>query len=273
MIPFHESRKEPNFWTWLTKRFTKHKQGHGDSIVVVCGGEQLGKSKFVLRTEWCLNQKQFYSDEKYILDNIVFDGKEYRKIMKDCEKQIAHNDEAGTNMYSRQAMTPGNVMTNKRVMVCGFKHLLHFLCIPDFFSIDTYIKNHRVAAIVRIYKNNKFKVWVTEKKIKEILKRKNYSVKPSSMGWWSDSDTTPEFKQFMKLYRKKERYHKTNMGGVEEEEEKKPVSELDIKKKINKSMKDKGFTQLQRASVNAVTRRTICNWDKEDAKCEVLLDI
>lgn len=264
MIPFHEQKDKPNLWSWLNKRYNLHKQGHQDTIIVVCGSEQLGKSRFVLRTEWCMDKELFFKEGKYNLDNIVFQGEDHRERMINCEKSIIHNDEGALSLYSRQAMTPENVKSNKKIMLCGYKHNLQFICIPDFFSIDSYIKNHRVMCVIKIFQGNKFKAWCGDKKIKKILYQKNYAVKSSTRGWWSEKDDDEEFKSFMKAYRKKEHKFKSlSMDDAEKEEEKK-LNEKDLLKQTIYKLYHKGNVGTDTiADSMGISRRTVQRWLKE----------
>lgn len=197
-----------------------HEKGNEDTIIVVVGGEQIGKSRWTLRTEWCLKQDTFYKYGKYILDNIVFNGEDYRYMSTHTTKTIVHDDEAITHFYSRKAMSEDNVTCNQILAQCGYKHNIQFILIPNFFVLDTYIREHRVHAIVKVYRGNKFKAWCFTKKknkLTRILKYKNFNVKPSSKGWWSEKDNTPEFDEFVKLYRKKEDIHKSKSGEKKED--------------------------------------------------------
>ncbi len=264
MIPFHEQKAVPNLWSWLIKQYKLHKAGHGDTVIVICGSEQIGKTRFALRLIWCLYKLLSLKDENYSLDNTVFTGKDYRERMTTCTKSIIHLDEAGVCLYSRQAMHPDNVLTNKKLMVCGYRHNVHILCLPDFFSIDSYIKNHRVACIIKIFKNNKFKTWCGNKKIKKILYQKNYAVKSSSRGWWTEKDDTPEFKDFMKQYRKKEHKFKSMSMEETEKDEEKQLNEKDILKRTIYQMHTKGNVATDTiADSMDLSRRTVQRWIKE----------
>lgn len=277
MLPFTEEREAPkNFWTWLNKRHNLQKKGHKDTVVVVCGGEQMGKSRWTLRTEWCLAKEEFYKEGKINVDKIVFTGEDYRYQVTHNKKSIIHDDEAITHFYSRQAMTQENVDCNQTLAQCGYRHNLQFILIPDFFVLDTYLRQHRVHAIVKIYANNKFKVWTfyknngqeNKKKLKKILKLKSFSVTPSSKGWWTDKDDTEEFKKFVKEYRKKEDKFKTKSGEKREQAKKKPKGEKEIKLEIaNRLLKNPHATKKQVAEQIGISRWTLDRWkEKEVAK-------
>ncbi len=264
MKPFTEQKNVPNLWSWLIKQYKLHKEGHGDTVIVICGSEQIGKTRFALRLIWCLYKIVSLTNENYSLDNTVFTGKNYRERMTTCTKTIIHLDEGGMCLYSRQAMTPENVRTNKKLMVCGYRHNLHFICIPDFFSLDSYIKNHRVTCIIKIFKDNKFKIWVGDKKIKKILHQKNYTVKSSSRGWWTEKDDTEEFKEFMKLYRKKEHKFKSMSMKETEEDKETELKEKDIQKRIVYDMWSKGNVLQETIAVSmGLSLKTVSRWIKE----------
>lgn len=262
MMPFHEDREPPsNFWTWLKKRKRMHQEGHEDTVIVVCGGEQIGKSRFTLRTEWCLFQDKFLIDGKYMLDPIVFNGEDYRYAATHTSKTIVHDDEAITHFYSRQAMTPENIKCNQVLAQCGYKHNITFILIPNFFVLDTYLREHRVHAIVKIYRNNKFKAWVfskNKKKLEKINKKKAFAVNCSSKGWWSEDDDTDEFRKFVKMYRKKEDEQKRKSGEKIQVKEEKPKTEKEIiiENAVRSYREGKG-TLIQVSKIHGIGRMTL----------------
>ena len=275
MIPFKENKEAPkNFWTWLNKRYDMNQKGRQDTVIAVVGGEQLGKSRWTLRTEWCLAKENFLDEKgKINTDKIVFDGENYRYQATHNKKSIIHDDEAITHFYSRRAMSDDNIKCNQVLAQCGFKHNIQFLLIPNFFVFDTYIREHRIHAIVHIYPNNKFKTWVfyrndgseKKKKLKEILKKKNFNVRPSSVGWWSEEENSPEFNEFVKQYRKKENIFKTKSGEKIQEQKEKPKSENQIKLETAiKARKELNLTQAQAAKIANVTRQTIAKYEKQN---------
>lgn len=240
MIPFTEDRENKTFFQELQKRYEQHKNNHRDTVIVVVGEEQTGKSRWTLRTEWCLDKSQFYKNGEYDLSKIVFHGEDFLDVSEKTHKGIVHFDEAVRGLYSRNAMSQINTEVNKDFQTNGFRHNIIFLCIPDFFSIDSYIKKFRCTAIVRIFEGNKFKVYyfkkpkVKSKKLGKILKEKAFNVRPSSTGWWTESNNSEEYNRFFKLYKEKEK---------KEKKRKKPAKHLNqtVKKNILKDIVKKSL--------------------------------
>ena len=270
MIPFHEARSAPNLEGWLKKRKAMHYKGHEDTLIVVCGGEQVGKSRFTLRATWDLFSNKIYKDGKYNLDHIVFDGPALRKRLFDSSKSIVHDDEAITHLYSRQAMTEENVKCNKSLAQCGYKHNIVFLLIPNFFVIDSYIREHRVHAVVKVFRGNKFKAWIftkNKRKLQLINKKKSFAVSPSTKGWWAETDSTPEYLGFVKAYRKKEDTEKKKSGEDTETPDYKKAGEtrslMDVKKEMAFKLWNKGVTQATISEATGASLKAVSNWVKK----------
>lgn len=264
--PFGEY-PEKAFFNWLQKRYKMHKKGHEDTVIVVCGGEQIGKSRWTLRAEFALDPDSWLKDGKPDVERIVFTGKDYRYNVTHNKKSIIQDDEAITHFYSRKAMSEDNVMCNQTLAQCGYRHNIQFILIPDFFVLDTYIRTHRVHACVKIYPNNKFKTWVftkKRKKLKQILTNKSFNVKPSSVGWWSENHNPDIFNAFVKAYRAKEHSFKKKSGERQAKVEVKPKTEREIKMQIAHNMYKTGnYTQKELAETFGISRQQIITWFKK----------
>jgi DNA-binding transcriptional regulator YiaG len=264
-IPFiDKTRAEPpNSLSWLRNCFEAIQKDKRDYVFVICGPEQTGKTTLGLRTAWWLNKPQFYKDGKYDLSNVAFTGEEYRGAIERSVKEIVINDEAGTNLYARQAMTSDNIETNKALMVCGFKHLMHFLCLPSFFDIDSYVKMHRVRAIFKVSKNYHFNLWKDEDKIKKIAENKTWNVAPCSQGRWSMENTTPEFDGFIKAYKEKEAQQKNRQ--IKGKDKKGSISLFTKEQKMQIAIdlvKQGKMTKLDIADYLGITDTTLRSWER-----------
>lgn len=176
-----------------------------DCFIVVTGKERRGKSTFAAKLGW------YMSDGKLKSQNICMDIDQFVKALQNAERgDIIIFDEAGTNLYSREAMTSINRMLTKAFMVSGIKNVVIILCIPSFFNLDTYIRNHRIDLLFHIPLRGKFKVFSTEraKKISIVgAKTKSMNVvRPNVYG--SFNKTWPD-KTLESEYRKAESKYKT----------------------------------------------------------------
>ncbi len=200
-IPFHDNKDK--LVPYLNK--LKHRINHldFDNFIVVTGKERRGKSTLASQIGW------FISDGKLTVDYICMTIDEFLKALREAKKgDVIIFDEAGTNLYSREAMSTMNRMLTKAFMVSGLKNVCIILCIPSFFSLDSYIRNHRIDLLFYVPKRGKFKVYSTKRAkiigIKGAKYKKMEVVKANLKGWFT--------KQFPisleEAYRQKERKYK-----------------------------------------------------------------
>lgn len=190
---------------FLNKIRTRVTQQDYDAFIVVCGKERRGKSTLAAKIAWYISQGNMTAD------NICMEVEEFLQRLKASKKgEIIIFDEAGTALYSRDAMTNVNRMLTKSFMVSGIKNVCILICIPSFFNLDSYIRNHRIDLLINIPDRGKFKVY-SAKKAKEISQKgvkykKVDVVKANTVGWF-----TKEFPEKLEEeYRKKETKFKTS---------------------------------------------------------------
>jgi excisionase family DNA binding protein len=237
---------------------------NNDAVIVVCGKERIGKSELALRIAYDLNKASFFNEDGSAnVNNIAMNGKEYRyRISKSNKGDVIIFDEAGTSLYTRDAMTPENKMINKKLMVCGYKNLVHLLCLPDYFSIDKMIRKHRIKFLIKVVSKGKFFVYSRKKAMKIGEERDWKAAYSSSRGYWSHSFVDDDFKKFMKAYRDKEQKHKDEYmaDGIDEEdfitEKKSDTNEIDIPG-------GKLFSVREVAKQLKVTPDTIRKWSQK----------
>lgn len=218
-----------------------------DCFIVVSGKERRGKSTFAAQLGWYL------SDGKLTLQDICMDMGEFTSALQRAQKGgVIIFDEAGTNLYSREAMTGINRMLTKAFMISGLKNVAIILLIPSFFNLDAYIRNHRVDILFDIPIRGRIKVYSTKraKKISILgAKWKSMNVqKPNVVGTfrkvWPDE-------QLEKDYREKEIKFKNSFI-------------TDLKKNL-----EGYFTCTKFAQITGFDLKTIYRWIKDkkiDAK-------
>lgn len=210
MIKIQAFHATKGFYEWLKNSFyPKITSGNTDGVIVVCGAERSGKSEWCLRTAYDLHKEQFFKDGNICVENICMDGRQYRNRLSNAQMgDVVIFDEAGTAMYSRDAMTPETKKINKKLMVCGYKNLLHFLCLPDFFSIDKNIRKHRVKLLIKITERGKFLIYNKKKALKIGMEGSWNAATTSARGWWGHNDRDEDFIELEKAYRAKEKKYK-----------------------------------------------------------------
>jgi len=111
-----------------------------DSVVSVTGMEGVAKSTFAIQL--CAKIDKYFrlkNNITYRYDNLVdkvYGLPKYAAIMA---------DEMGLIAFSREAMTKANRDLVKALMVCRDQNKALVLCIPNFWFLDSYVRNHRTT--------------------------------------------------------------------------------------------------------------------------------
>lgn len=124
-----------------------------DHFCVIAGREGDGKS--TLGIQLCS-----YIDPYFNPSRICFTPLEFIWALKKAEKgQAILIDEGGMTLFSREAMSLTNRMFTKSFMIMRQKNLFVCICIPNFFLLDTYIRNHRVNTLIKILERGKYQAY------------------------------------------------------------------------------------------------------------------
>jgi len=212
-----------------------------DCFIVVVGKERRGKSTLAIQIA------HFLTKGKLKTENICMDMTEFTSQLQSTKKgDVIIFDEAGTNLYSREAMTTINRTLTKAFMVSGLKNIAIILCLPSFFSLDTYIRTHRVDLLVYVPSRGRFKAYST-KRAKLIslkgAKMKNINVtKANDVGWFPKKFPDEQIEQ---EYRIKERKYKFAF-----------IKDL-------KNMLEGYYTTAQFCKATGYDLRTIYSWIKD----------
>lgn len=213
-----------------------------DFFIVVCGKERRGKSTLAIQIGY------YISNGTLTVDNICMDADQFTTALQNSKKgDVIIFDEAGTNLFSREAMSTVNRMLTKGFMVSGLKNICIILCIPSFFSLDTYIRTHRIDLLVNIPKRGRWKAYSHRRA--KIISLKGSKMK--NMGVVRDNEfgTFPKSfpgKELEKAYRKKEIAYKLKYIG-------------EIKKNI-----EGYFTSSQFCRITGYNMKTLYRWIKSN---------
>jgi hypothetical protein len=215
-----------------------------DCFLVVTGKERRGKSTLAAQIA------DYLSNGKLDINNICLDIDQFLNALKNSNKgDVIIFDEAGTNLYSREAMSTMNRMLTKAFMVSGLKNICIIICIPNFFSLDSYVRQHRLDLLFYVYERGKFKVYsprrAREISIKGSKMKQIDVVKANTVGWF-----IKEFPPYVeKAYRAKEISFKLRFI-------------KDVKQNI-----EGNYTLNKFSEVTGFTTMTLLNWIK-DSKLE-----
>jgi energy-coupling factor transporter ATP-binding protein EcfA2 len=166
------------------KLFLIHKnlEKFNDKVIVIVGREGSGKSTIA-------NHLCAIMDESYEMSRNCFSPREFIHNLRIVDILKAINiDEGAIGLYSRESMNIDNRNMVKTFMVIRRKSLFVTVCIPDYSSLDSYIRNHRTSLLIYIMKRGHYIAFFGEglQKInQDIQKMKNIShIKVSDGFFW-----------------------------------------------------------------------------------------
>lgn len=191
-----------------------------DNVHVITGGEGMGKSTYAIQTACRVDSKftpeyLLYTPERLpdILEELLDKNEKGRALIL---------DEGNMFLFSREAMSGGNKLMVKLLSICRQLNLYLIICVPNFFTIDSYIREHRLKALTVIYKRGKARCYNSKylKKISvEGSKYKNVmNVKTPYDGWfncWYSSNFPANLDQ-EEYFRLKKEHMKSFLGDLRE---------------------------------------------------------
>lgn len=149
-----------------------------DAVLVYEGYEGLGKS--TLASQFCSIVSPTFK-----LMNICFEFKNFLLASKETTKgDSIQLDEGAMFLNSRERLKDNNIMVTKLFMVNRQDNKHYSICIPDFFDLDPYFRQHRVKYLIQITSKGRYKIIRKEgiNIINMLGKQKKHKVKlPSNM--------------------------------------------------------------------------------------------
>ena len=170
----HDCRKnKPQFKKWLKKKenlkgyffdsymhyklFNVQKRINEedyDHFIVVAGGEGSGKSTLAIQIACMV-------DPKFKLSNICFKMADFLKQIEESKPgQTFVLDEGNMFLLSREAFSQDNIFMVKLFAIMRQKNLCVIICVPNFFTLDSYVRDHRVDTLVYVHKRGKYVAFV-----------------------------------------------------------------------------------------------------------------
>ena len=145
-------------WLWARcYKIYKDLNNYGDHFTVICGKEGRGKS--TLLTQMCA----VISTDLFHSKHICYKMKQFTGGLKECQKGDSFQlDEGNLFLFSREAMSGDNKAAVKLFSVIRMKNLHIGICVPNFYTLDTYIRDHRVDTLIRISDRGKYTAYVGE---------------------------------------------------------------------------------------------------------------
>lgn len=145
-----------------------------DWVHVICGGEGEGKS--TLEIELCDFIDPNFLKNLRLVSTLSQLKEAYRIISENGSGQAIAIDEGALLFLARNAMTSENKISCN--MLRGLRGYNPFIviCMPDFISLDPYVRDFRVKSVSRIVKRG-WAWFYNKKKINQMMEKYNTSSK------------------------------------------------------------------------------------------------
>jgi len=154
-----------------------------DHFTLVVGKEGSGKSTLAIAmASWI--------SPTFCDDNICFSASEYIARLKSVEKgSCLILDEAGTILFSRESMGADNIKMTKLFMLQRQKNVSVIVVCPSMWNIDTYIRQHRINTLIRVWKQGHYYGYLPRAidiiNTLQHTKKKISSMKLPNGSWWT----------------------------------------------------------------------------------------
>ena len=146
-----------------------------DWVHVICGGEGEGKS--TLEIEMCSDIDPYFSRSMNLVSSLSHLKKAYRKIADSGRTGCAIAvDEGALLLLARNSMTAENKLTCNLLRGCRGYNPFIVICIPDFPSLDPYVRDFRVKSLSRVVKRG-WAWFYSKKRISQMMDKYKHSSK------------------------------------------------------------------------------------------------
>ena len=155
-----------------------------DFVIVVDGYEGSGKS--TLSSQLCAFVA-FLFDLTFTVKHICFDLKGMINTIKPLKKGHAVQVDEGVFYYKRSSMTKPNRVLNALFMRYRKKCLFWVICIPKFTDLDSYMRGHRLGALIHIKERGSFEFYSRKRAMLIAKADGDYNVsQPNFVGGFDD---------------------------------------------------------------------------------------
>ena len=148
---------------WKCYNISKSLADDYDHFMIIAGKEGTGKSTLAIQIcSWI--------DLSFNPKRICFNIRQFLKELAERKPaQAIQIDEAGLDLFSREAMNYMNRLLIKTFMIIRQRRLFVCLCLPNFHILDSYVRDHRVNTLLQI-KQRGYYMGFLETAIKTISK-------------------------------------------------------------------------------------------------------
>ena len=178
---------------WLRENIenmNKERKKTFDFFFIITGYERMGKSTMALQI--CKE-----ANPDFGVKDVAFNLKQFSEKLKAINERAGEKDyfpvlmydEAGQGLYNRlsgQRDSMAIALLNTVLMQVGFLRGLFVLILPNFFVLDNYVREHRVTALIHVYRRGNF-IAFGKKKVELVSvygknKQLPYFIKPDFRG-------------------------------------------------------------------------------------------
>ena len=119
-------------------------QNDYDHVTLICGLEGLGKSTIAIKMCAIISPSLHTSQ-------VCFNPDKFIQAMIDAQKgESVIIDEGALFLFSRESVSKGNRDIVKLLSIVRQKNIHLAICIPDFWSVDNYVRRHRASTLIDV---------------------------------------------------------------------------------------------------------------------------
>lgn len=139
-----------------------------DYFLVITGKEGFGKSTLACQVASVLSKR-------FCLKSICYEPSQYINNLSETQKgDVLIPDEGNLFLLNREAMGQDNRYMLKLFALMRQRNVITIICVPNFFTLDSYVRLHRVDGLIRIHERGKF-VFFNQEAIKQINENRNFA--------------------------------------------------------------------------------------------------
>jgi hypothetical protein len=140
-----------------------------DHFIVVSGKEGKGKTTIAICMACTI-------DPTFNISRICFKPIDFIKGIRNAPKGACFVlDEGNLFLFSRESLGADNIMMVKLFALMRQKNICVIICVPNFFTLDSYVRDHRVDTLINCTEKGQFQCYV--KKAIKIISSEGYKYK------------------------------------------------------------------------------------------------
>lgn len=245
---------------YLEIRKKKHAQDN-DTVGAIVGFEGISKTTLGLHIYEHWNKINFGEVKPSDIKYIGLTKEQFAQAIAGAKKNgMPVFDEAGS-LNNRRTLSRFNTAMMEAYQVIRADRLFTLLILPDFFSLDSYFRRHRVKFLICVYARGRCAFWGRDDLVKINAYNETRLIKSPWIVKPRFYDTFPKYdgvlkEQYEELKRKKVKETREELPSVFSGKTPK-VSRTAVENKILLKMKDAGMTQQQIGAVIGLTRQAV----------------